>query len=79
MRDAELARDVRRHKKPREIRWANNDSQPTTASAAVVFTKPLDKPDSEKGGRGRTRIRNTRKKKRREEREIKEIGPRRSG
>jgi hypothetical protein len=33
----------------------------------------------EEGKRGRIRIRNTRKKKRREEREIKEIGPGRSG
>jgi len=65
LRDAELARDVRRHKKPREMRWTKNDSQPTTASA-TVFTKPLGKLGSEKeagdGKRGRIRIRDTRKK-----------------
>jgi len=64
------------------MRWTNNDSQPTTASATVVFTKPLGKLGSEKdawdGKRGRIRIRDSRKK-RREEREIKEVGPGRNG
>jgi len=65
------------------MRWTNDGSQPTTASATVVFTKPLGKLGSEKEGgegkRGKIRIRNTRKKGRREGREIKEVGPGRNG